>query len=363
MNSLNVELGERSYPIFIGSNLFDDQKLISPFLGKSRVVVITNSVVGPLYLEKVKGFLGFNYDSYIILPDGEEHKNLDSVGLIYDHLLRGKYDRKTILVALGGGVVGDIVGFAAATFQRGIRFVQIPTTLLALVDSSVGGKTGVNHSLGKNMIGSFHQPQCVIADMAVLGTLPGREVKAGFAEVIKYGLIGNVNFFDWLSKHSKALLDLNHDYLSETVQICCEAKANIVSADEKESGSRALLNLGHTFGHAIETASGYGKFLHGEAVAIGMVMAADLSKRLGLLDSAEAKKIRQMLEIDFGFSVIPPVDISETRYLELMSSDKKVEEGKIRFVLLKAIGTAFIEHQVSEEVLRETLTSGSQLCM
>ena len=363
MNTLNVELGERSYPIFIGSNLFDEQKLISPFLGKSKVVVITNSVVGPLYLERVKRFLGLHYDSSIILPDGEQHKNLSSVELIYDHLLRGKYDRKTILIALGGGVVGDIVGFAAATYQRGIRFVQIPTTLLALVDSSVGGKTGVNHALGKNMIGSFHQPQCVIADMAVLETLPDREVRAGFAEVIKYGLIGNVDFFDWLSKNSKKLLNLNYEYLSETVQICCEAKAVIVSDDEKESGSRALLNLGHTFGHAIETASGYGRFLHGEAVAIGIAMAADLSKRMGLLDSAEAKKIRHVLEIDFGFSVIPPAEIAVTRYLELMNSDKKVEEGKVRFILLKAIGAAFIEHQVNEEVLKETLTSGNQLCM
>ena len=363
MNSLNVELGERSYPILIGSNLFKDQKLIAPFLTKSRVVVVTNSVVGPLYLEKVKSFLGSHYHSSIILPDGEKHKTLESVELIYDHLLRGKYDRKTILVALGGGVVGDICGFAAATFQRGIRFVQIPTTLLALVDSSVGGKTGVNHSLGKNMIGSFHQPQCVVADMTVLETLSEREVKAGLAEVIKYGLIGNEEFFDWLSKHSKELLGLNYEYLSETVHICCEAKANIVSADEKESGARALLNLGHTFGHAIETASGYGKFLHGEAVAIGMVMAADLSKRLGSLGSTEARKIRQVLEIDFGFSVIPPDEITANRYLELMSSDKKVEEGKIRFILLKAIGAAFIEHQVNEEILRETLTSGSQLCM
>ena len=363
MNCLNVELGERSYPIFIGSNLFDDHRLISPFLGKSRVVVITNSVVGPLYLEKIKKFLGSNYDSSVILPDGEEHKNLDSVELIYDHLLRGKYDRKTILVALGGGVVGDIVGFAAATFQRGIRFVQIPTTLLALVDSSVGGKTGVNHSLGKNMIGSFHQPECVVADMTVLETLPDREVKAGFAEVIKYGVIGNLEFFDWLGEHSKALLNFKYEYLSETVRRCCEAKADIVSADEKESGRRALLNLGHTFGHAIETATGYGKFLHGEAVAIGIVMAADLSKRLGLLESTEAKRIRHVLEIDFGLPVVPPAEITVRRYLELMSSDKKVEEGKIRFILLKAIGRAFIEHQVNEEILRETLTSGNQLCM
>ena len=307
--------------------------------------------------------LGDHYDSVIILPDGEEHKNLDSVGLIYEHLMRGKYDRKTTLIALGGGVIGDIAGFAAATFQRGIRFIQIPTTLLSLVDSSVGGKTGVNHLLGKNMIGSFHQPQCVIADISVLETLPKREIRAGFAEVLKYGLIGDKEFFYWLSENSEALIDLECEYLCKTVHVCCQAKADIVSADEKELGHRALLNLGHTFGHAIETASGYGKYLHGEAVAIGMVMAADLSKRLGWLGSAEAEKIRYVLEINFGLSVIPPADVTEERYIELMSSDKKVEEGKIRFVLLKAIGNAVIEDQIDDQILRETLNGGEKLCL
>ena len=247
--------------------------------------------------------------------------------------------------------------------RQGIRFIQIPTTLLSLVDSSVGGKTGVNHLLGKNMIGSFHQPQCVIADISVLETLPKREIRAGFAEVLKYGLIGDKEFFYWLSENSEALIDLEYEYLCKTVHVCCQAKADIVSADEKELGHRALLNLGHTFGHAIETASGYGKFLHGEAVAIGMVMAADLSKRLGWLGSAEAEKIRYVLEINFGLSVIPPADVTEERYIELMSSDKKVEEGKIRFVLLKAIGNAVIEDQIDDQILRKTLNGGEKLCL
>ena len=363
MKTLNVELGERSYPIFIGSDLLEKPELVSPFLGKHRAVVVTNSVVAPLYLEKIKRLLGSRYDSSVILPDGEQYKNLDSVGLIYEHLLRGKYDRKTILIALGGGVVGDITGFAAATFQRGIRFIQIPTTILALVDSSVGGKTGVNHSLGKNMIGSFHQPQCVIADMVVLNTLPKREIRAGFAEVLKYGLIGNADFFDWLVINKQALLDLDSDYLCETVHICCKAKAEVVSADEKESGKRALLNLGHTFGHAIETATGYGKLLHGEAVAIGMVMAADLSRRLGMLDSSAATEIRNALENEFGFSVIPPASISANDYMDLMRSDKKAEQGRIKFILLEAIGSAFITQDIDEKALKETLTCGNRLCM
>ena len=363
MKTLNVDLGERSYPIFIGSGLFKDPDLLSQFFDKGRAVVVTNSVVAPLYLEKIKMFLGSHYDSAVILPDGEQYKNLDSVGLIYEHLLRGKYDRKTILIALGGGVVGDITGFAAATFQRGIRFIQIPTTILSLVDSSVGGKTGVNHSLGKNMIGSFHQPQCVIADMSVLGTLPKREIRAGFAEVLKYGLIGNADFFDWLIINNQALLGLDSELLSETVHICCRAKAEIVSADEKESGKRALLNLGHTFGHAIETATGYGKLLHGEAVATGMVMAADLSRRLGMLDSSAAAKIRNALENEFSFSIIPPASITANDYIDLMRSDKKAEQGKIKFILLEAIGSAVITQDVDENVLKETLTCGNRLCM
>ena len=363
MQTVNVDLGDRSYPIFIGADLLKDDSILAPYLGKGRVIVVTNEVVAPLYLETVKDLLGKQFSSVIILPDGEETKSLDTIAGIYDHLLEGKYDRKTGLVALGGGVIGDITGFAAATYQRGINFIQIPTTLLAQVDSSVGGKTGVNHALGKNMIGSFYQPQCVIADTEVLGSLPEREVKAGLAEVLKYGLINNAEFFKWLAANSESILALEHEHVSEVVRGCCEAKAAIVAQDEKEAGVRALLNLGHTFGHAIETVTGYGAWLHGETVAMGMVMAADLSRRLGWLSSADAQQIRQVIEENFGMSVEPPADITLEQYLDLMSSDKKAELGKIRFVLLKAIGEAVIEGDVESELLESTLTAGSQLCL
>ena len=363
MQTVNVDLGDRSYPIFIGADLLKDDSILAPYLSKGRVIVVTNEVVAPLYLETVKDLLGKQFSSAVILPDGEKTKSLDTIAGIYDHLLEGKYDRKTGLVALGGGVIGDITGFAAATYQRGINFIQIPTTLLAQVDSSVGGKTGVNHALGKNMIGSFYQPQCVIADTEVLGSLPEREVKAGLAEVLKYGLINNAEFFKWLAANSESILALEHEHVSVVVRVCCEAKAAIVAQDEKEAGVRALLNLGHTFGHAIETVTGYGAWLHGETVAMGMVMAADLSRRLGWLSSADAQQIRQVIEENFGMSVEPPADITVEQYLDLMSSDKKAELGKIRFVLLKAIGEAVIEGDVESELLESTLTAGSQLCL
>ncbi|MBT3709883.1 MAG: 3-dehydroquinate synthase, partial [Gammaproteobacteria bacterium] len=332
-------------------------------IGSGRVVVVTNEIVAPIYLERVQLQFGRQFGSSIVLPDGEATKNLDTIGQIYDHLLQGKYDRKTTLVALGGGVVGDITGFAAATFQRGVNFLQIPTTLLAQVDSSVGGKTGVNHALGKNMIGAFYQPKCVVADTEVLRSLPEREIRAGLAEVLKYGLINNPEFFAWLAHNSTELLELDNACISEAIKICCEAKANIVAQDEKESGIRALLNLGHTFGHAIETASGYGVWLHGETVAMGMVMAADLSKRIGWLGSAEAVRIREVLEKNFGMPVEPPADITVAQYLDLMSSDKKAELGKLRFILLKAIGEAVIKGDVENAVLESTLTAGSKLCL
>ncbi|MDD9895359.1 MAG: 3-dehydroquinate synthase [Gammaproteobacteria bacterium] len=363
MQTVNVDLDDRSYPIFIGANLLDDDSLLLPYIGRGRVVIITNEIVAPLYLEKVKLQLGGQFASAIVLPDGEETKSLETIAKIYDHLMEGKFDRKTTLVALGGGVVGDITGFAAATYQRGINFLQIPTTLLAQVDSSVGGKTGVNHPLGKNMIGSFYQPQCVVADTEVLRSLPEREIKAGVAEVIKYGLINNSGFFTWLADNSDAILTLQSSAVSKAVQICCEAKAAIVAEDEKEAGVRALLNLGHTFGHAIETATGYGSWLHGETVAMGMVMAADLSRRLGWLDAQEALRIRQVIEENYGMPVVPPADITVEQYLDLMSSDKKAELGKIRFILLKAIGEAVIEGDVDDELLNSTLTAGSQLCL
>lgn len=363
MQTVTVDLDDRSYPIFIGANLLENADLLLPYIGSGRVVIVTNEIVAPIYLERVQLQFGRQFGSAIVLPDGEATKNLDTIGQIYDHLLQGKYDRKTTLVALGGGVVGDITGFAAATFQRGVNFLQIPTTLLAQVDSSVGGKTGVNHALGKNMIGSFYQPKCVVADTAVLRSLPQREVRAGLAEVLKYGLINNPEFFEWLAHNSTELLELDNACISEAIKICCEAKANIVAQDEKESGIRALLNLGHTFGHAIETASGYGVWLHGETVAMGMVMAADLSKRLGWLSSAEAVQIREVLEKNFGMPVEPPADITVAQYLDLMSSDKKAELGKLRFILLKAIGEAAIEGDVENAMLESTLTAGSKLCL
>ena len=362
MKTLRVDLGERSYPIFIGSNLFCDPGLILPYLGKGKVVVVSNELVAPLYLGHIKRLLGDNGFTSVVLKDGEQFKTTQSVNQIYDHLIMGQYDRTTTLVALGGGVVGDITGFAAATYQRGIKFIQIPTTLLAQVDSSVGGKTGVNHQFGKNMIGAFYQPQCVIVDTDLLTTLPSREIKAGLAEVIKYGLINNPRFFSWLEEKSEDILGLDDKCVAELIHICCEEKARIVSNDEQEAGTRALLNLGHTFGHAIETATGYGKLLHGESVAMGIVMAADLSKRLGWLDSTTALRIRQVLEKNFGLPVVPPAGITTERYFELMSSDKKVEQGKIRFILLKGIGQAVIEGDVERELIEITLGAGDELC-
>ncbi|MEQ8954313.1 MAG: 3-dehydroquinate synthase [Gammaproteobacteria bacterium] len=362
MQTVTVDLGTRSYPIYIGEQLLSDPTLVAPHLGKGRVVIITNDVVAPLYLEKVKPLFASVGCEQIVLPDGEAHKNLDSVSHIYDHLLQGKFDRQTILVALGGGVIGDITGFAAATYQRGINYIQIPTTLLAQVDSSVGGKTGVNHTLGKNMIGAFHQPRCVIADITTLATLPVREIGAGLAEVLKYGLINDKQFFDWLAEHGEAICRLDRDPLVEALRKCCESKADIVARDEQESGVRALLNLGHTFGHAIETATGYGTWLHGETVAMGMVMAADLSARMGWLQWDDAWRIRQVLENGYKLPVIPPASISVSRYLELMASDKKVAAGKIRFVLLQAIGAAELTADVAPDLLEQTLNAGAGLC-
>ncbi|MCH7671846.1 MAG: 3-dehydroquinate synthase [Proteobacteria bacterium] len=370
MQTVVVNLGDRTYPIHIGSQLITSAELVAPYLARSRVVIVSNDVVAPLYLEQAKSAFtaaqsagsGESSCKAIVLPDGEAHKNLAAVAHIYDELLAGKYDRNTVLVALGGGVVGDITGFAAATYLRGIQFIQMPTTLLAQVDSAVGGKTGVNHPLGKNMIGAFYQPKCVIVDTDVLTTLPVREVRAGLAEVLKYGLISKPEFFHWLAENCEKLLQLDPACLTQAIKTCCEAKADVVAADEKESGVRALLNLGHTFGHAIETATGYGTWLHGETVAMGMVMAADLSMRLGWIEQQTAQQVRTVLEINFGLPVVPPGDISTQQYLELMASDKKAELGKLRFVLLKAIGQAVIEADIDSECLQATLKAGNRLC-
>lgn len=362
METVNVELGQRSYPIHVGAGLLDQPELLQSALGGARAVVVTNDVVAPLYSERARQLLGSNYAGQIVLPDGEEHKNLDAITTIYDYLMEGKFDRKTTLVALGGGVIGDITGFAAATYQRGVNFLQIPTTLLAQVDSSVGGKTGVNHPKGKNMIGAFYQPRCVLADTTTLNTLPEREVKAGLAEVIKYGLIIDLDFFHWLQANSAQILQLSPEHLMRVIKTCCEIKADVVAQDERESGVRALLNLGHTFGHAIETVSGYGKLLHGETVAMGMVMAADLSRRMGWIDLESAREVRDVIEQKFGMPVIPPADITVEQYLDLMASDKKAEAGKIRFVLLQQLGKAVVTGDVEQSLLRETLTAGDQLC-
>jgi 3-dehydroquinate synthase len=362
MFTVDVELGDRSYPIFIGQGLLNKPGLVTSFIGKGKIVIVSNDVVAPLYLENTRQLFSGHDVAEIILPDGEANKNLDAISHIYDRLLAGKYDRNTLLVALGGGVVGDITGFAAATYLRGIHFIQIPTTVLAQVDSSVGGKTGVNHSLGKNMIGAFYQPRCVLADTDVLATLPAREVKAGLAEVVKYGLVYDAHFFNWLAENSKGIGESDPALLSQTIKTCCEIKAAIVAKDEKESGVRALLNLGHTFGHAIETASGYGNWLHGETVAMGMTMAADLSRRLGWIEPNVALRIRAVLEENFGMPVLPPADITVEQYLDLMLSDKKAESGKIRFVLLRAIGEGVVEGDIAPALLEETLTAGDNLC-
>ena len=361
MTKLEVALGDRSYPIMIGSGLLGQAGLINPFVHGRRALVVTNEVVAPLYLQRLLDSLEGIACDHIILPDGEHTKSLQTLNTIFDKLLQERHERGTTLIALGGGVIGDLTGFAAATYQRGVNFVQVPTTLLAQVDSSVGGKTGVNHPLGKNMIGAFYQPQCVIADTDVLASLPDRELKAGIAEVIKYGLIDNVSFFEWLEQNIDGLVAGNPELLAEAIRISCEEKARIVAADEKEGGVRALLNLGHTFGHAIETAMGYGTWLHGEAVATGMVLAADLSQRMGWLDLASAERARALLQ-RAGLPVCPPPEMNADDFLKLMAVDKKVMAGKIRFILLRGLGKAVIESAIDADKLRQTLEANEGLC-
>ena len=362
MQELKVDLGERSYPIFIGSGLLGNPDLITPYIHGQQVLIVSNETVAPLYLEQVKAACSGYQCGEVILPDGESFKTLDSVNLIFDALLKQRQNRTTTLIALGGGVVGDITGFAAACYQRGVNFIQIPTTLLSQVDSSVGGKTGVNHALGKNMIGAFHQPQCVIADTATLNTLPERELRAGFAEVIKYGLICDAEFFDWLEQNYSAVLSCDLEALSYVIQRSCQNKADVVAEDERESGIRAILNLGHTFGHAIETAQGYGNWLHGEAVAAGMVMATDLSARLGWLSTADARRTRRLIEAS-GLPALPPQDMTAQQFMDLMSVDKKVLDGALRLVLLTAMGEAVISSDFDVEALAATFQAGSQLCI
>ena len=338
---LAVDLGRRSYEIIIGTGLLDEPASYINAINSRRVLVITNTVVAPLYLQRLCAALDdFELDT-LVLPDGEAQKTLATTSLIYDHLLQHGYGRDATIVALGGGVLGDIAGFAAATYQRGIDFVQVPTTLLAQVDSSVGGKTGVNHPLGKNMIGAFHQPTRVIADTEVLATLPDRELSAGLAEVIKYGLIRDPEFFAWLEANIERLCQREPAVLSEAIRRSCANKAAIVAADEREAGVRALLNLGHTYGHALEAALGYGQWLHGEAVAAGMCMAADTSHRLGWVTGGDVQRIEALLQAA-GLPTTPPARLYKDAIHELMTRDKKALAGQLRLVLLKNIGTAVV---------------------
>ncbi len=355
MQTLRVELGERAYAIHIGERLLSSAELILPQLDLPKVAIVTNTTVAALYLEPLAGALGVRGVDVIsiVLEDGERYKDWATLNRIYDALLERRCDRKTTLIALGGGVVGDLAGFAAATFMRGIPFIQVPTTLLAQVDSSIGGKTGINHPLGKNMIGAFYQPRLVLADTAVLETLPPRELSAGMAEVIKHGLIRDGAFFAWLEQNMEKLLACDREALAHAVRRCCEIKAAVVAEDERETGVRALLNFGHTFGHAIESGLGYGKWLHGEAVAAGMVMAADLSRRTGLIAEAEVERIIALLK-RAKLPTAPP-GIAPERLLELMRVDKKAEGGKLRFVLLHAIGAASVRADLTAAALQQAL--------
>jgi shikimate kinase/3-dehydroquinate synthase len=352
--SLQVDLGERSYPILIGPGLLSDPSWCAQHIAGERVAVVTNTTVGPLYLEKLTTTLkaAGKQVTPVVLPDGEEEKNQASLMLIYDALLREKCDRKTTMIALGGGVIGDMTGFAAATYMRGVPFIQVPTTLLSQVDSSVGGKTGINHPLGKNMIGAFYQPQVVIADTDTLNTLPERELSAGLAEVIKHGAIIDAAFFDWIEANIAALLAKEPQAIIYAIKRSCEIKADVVRQDEREGGLRAILNFGHTFAHAIESGLGYGVWLHGEAVGCGMVMAADLSHRLGHIDAAACARVRTLVQAA-RLPVVAP-DLGEERWIELMQVDKKNEGGQIKFILIKPLGSPLITG-VPGETLATTL--------
>lgn len=354
MRILTLSLGARSYPIYIGKGLLSDGEILLRHLDAKQVMVVTNTTIAPLYLDRVVGYLTGKMVSTVILPDGEKYKTMDSALSIFDELLRAKFDRNSHLIALGGGVIGDLVGFASACYQRGAPFIQIPTTLLAQVDSSVGGKTAVNHPRGKNMIGAFHQPKCVIADTETLDTLADREFSAGLAEVIKYGLIRDPEFFVWLEERMEALIGRDPEALTYAIERSCRNKADIVAVDEFESGERAILNLGHTFGHAVETGLGYGQVLHGEAVAIGMCQAADLSRRLGWLEPSDVDRIVALIE-RARLPVTPPAALNAERYLELMAVDKKNVAGELRFILLERIGKATLPMPVDLDPLRATL--------
>lgn len=353
MQVLTVDLGDRSYPIYIGEQLLASTSLLQPHIKAKQVCVVTNTTVASLYLDKLQHALGGYQIDTCVLPDGEAYKDLETLNLIFDKLLEARHNRTTTLIALGGGVVGDMTGFAAACYQRGVDFIQIPTTLLSMVDSSVGGKTGVNHPLGKNMIGAFYQPQAVVADTSLLRSLPQRELSAGIAEIIKYGLIGDYPFFVWLENNMDALMACDMDALAYAVRRSCENKATVVAQDEREGGLRAILNFGHTFGHAIETAQGYGNWLHGEAVGAGMAMAADLSWRRGAISEEELQRIIRLLE-RAKLPVKAPSDMTPAQFVELMGVDKKVLDGRLRLVLLESMGKAITTSDIDPQQLQQT---------
>jgi len=359
MERLTVDLGARSYPIYIGDGVFNHSDALTNAITTNKVVVISNETVAPIYLEQVQILLSnYQFDS-VILPDGEEFKTLDTLNEIFTALLQENCGRDTTLIALGGGVIGDMVGFAAACYQRGIPFIQIPTTLLSQVDSSVGGKTAVNHPLGKNMLGAFYQPNAVLIDTLCLNTLPKRELSAGMAEVIKYGIIYDADFFTWLEDNMSALMSLDTKALTYAIYRCCEIKAEIVAIDEKEQGLRALLNLGHTFGHAIEAEMGYGVWLHGEAVAAGMMMAAQTSEHMGLLNNDQVARIADLL-VAADLPLFAPKEMDFSAFMKHMKRDKKVLNGQLRFILPTSVGKADVVANVTENTLRDVVKIHNQ---
>lgn len=355
MHTLHVDLGPRSYPLYIGRDILSDPKVLAQHIAAGQVVLVSNETVAPLYVERVRAALGErSMVTEIVLPDGEQYKTLATLTEIFDQVMAAGHNRSTTFVAVGGGVVGDITGFAAACYQRGVNFVQIPTTLLAQVDSSVGGKTAVNHPLGKNMIGAFYQPQAVVIDISTLHTLPQREFAAGLAEVVKYGLICDVPFYEWLLASMPKLLAREEAALAECVERSCMIKAQVVAADEREGGVRAILNLGHTFGHAIETHQGYGVWLHGEAVATGMLLALQLSAMRGAIAQEDVAAFVALLR-SMSLPVKSPANMSAADYLELMARDKKVLDGRLRLVLLDAVGDACIVDDVKDAEIEDLL--------
>ncbi len=354
MATLNLDLGPRSYPIYIDTGLLNKTDLLSSYVRAKRVCIVTNDLVAPLYLKSFKAKLSNFIIDEVILPDGEAEKSLSNFEVIMSHMLAQEHGRDTTLIALGGGVIGDITGFAAACYQRGIDFIQIPTTLLSQVDSSVGGKTAVNHPLGKNMIGAFYQPKAVFIDIDSLDTLPIREFNAGMAEVIKYGILGDRDFFVWLEEHSVAIKSGDKSVLAQMIERCCQCKADIVAKDETEAGVRALLNLGHTFGHAIEADQGYGKWLHGEAVATGMVLAGKLAVAMNLLEVSEYRRMESLISI-FDLPILAPENMGFAEFMRHMRRDKKNIAGKLRFIIPTAIGKSEIRDDVSQDMLQEIL--------